>query len=127
MSCRFATVLKDTAVTRQVGPDFLVQRLIALGRLGADAGRLGIYLGAHPDFEAGANRGHGTIFGKRVEWHSLPHGEGLQALCRPPMPDDLPLMAHVWVQAPHDAQLRIMKQAAESMKLVKQQKLTPKY
>jgi hypothetical protein len=36
-------------------------------------------------------------------------------------------MAHVWVQAPHDAQLRIMKQAAESMKLVKPQKLTPKY
>jgi hypothetical protein len=119
-------VPKDTAVTRQVGPDFLVQRLIVLGRLGADSGRIGIYLGAHPDFEAGARRGDGTIFGKRVEWHSLPHGLGLQTLCKPPIPADLPLMAHVWVQAPNDAQLSVMKQAAESMKLVKPQEPRPK-
>jgi hypothetical protein len=112
------TVPKDTAVTRQVGPDFLVQRLIVLGRLGADAGRMGIYLGAHPDFQAGASRGQGTIFGRSVRWQSLPHGEGLQALCKPPIPDDLPLMAHVWLQAPNDDQLGALKQAAESMKLV---------
>jgi hypothetical protein len=80
----------------------------------------------HPDFEAGAIRGDGTIFGKRVEWHSLPHGEGLQTLCKPPIPADLPIMAHVWVQAPNDAQLSVMKQAAESMKLVKSQEPRPK-
>ncbi|MGZ3434346.1 MAG: hypothetical protein ACXVA7_21500 [Isosphaeraceae bacterium] len=119
-------VPRNTAVTKQVGPDFLVQRLIVLGRLGADSGRIGIYLGVHPDFEAGAIRGDGTIFGKRVEWHSLPHGEGLQTLCKPPIPVDLPLMAHVWVQAPNDAQLSVMKQAAESMKLVKPQEPRPR-
>jgi hypothetical protein len=112
-------VPKDTAVIRQVGPDFLIQRLIVLGRLGAESGRIGIYLGAYPEFQAGTTVDNGTIFGKKVEWHSLPDRKGLETLCKPPIPDDIPLMAQVWVQAANDAQLGLLKQAAESMKLVK--------
>jgi hypothetical protein len=73
-------VPKDTAVTRQVGPDFVVHRLIVLGRLGADGGCMGIYLGAHPDFQAGSSRGDGTIFGRSVRWQSLPHGSQIEVL-----------------------------------------------
>jgi len=58
------------------------------------------------------------IFGKNVEWHSFEQGGGLEALCKFPIPGDIPLFAHVWVQAPNDAQLGALKQASESMKLV---------
>jgi hypothetical protein len=58
------------------------------------------------------------IFGQNVEWHSFEQGGGLEALCKLPIPGDIPLFAHVWVQAPNDAQLGALKQASESMKLV---------
>jgi len=112
------TVPKNTVATKQVGPDFLVHRLIVLGRLGADSGSIGIYVGGHPSFKPGAKRGEGMIFGKNVEWHSFEQGGGLEALCKFPIPGDIPLFAHVWVQAPNDAQLGALKQASESMKLV---------
>ncbi len=112
-------VPKNMVATRQDGPDFLVHRLVVLGRLGADSGSIGIYVGNHPSFDPGAKKGDGMIFGKKMEWHSFQQGEGLQALCELPIPDTIPLFAHVWVYAPDDAQLVVLKQAAESMKLLK--------
>lgn len=112
------TVPKNTVATKQDGPDFLVHRLIVLGRLGADSGSIGIYVGGHPSFKPGAKRGEGMIFGQNVEWHSFEQGGGLEALGKLPIPGDIPLFAHVWVQAPNDAQLGALKQASESMKLV---------
>jgi len=111
-------VPKNTLATRQVGPDFLVHRLIVLGRLGADSGSIGIYVGNHPGFDPGAKKSEGMLFGDKVEWHSFLQGGGLQALCELPIPGDIPLFAHVWVRAPKDEQLGVLKQAAESMKLV---------
>ena len=77
------TVSKNTVATRQDGPDLLVHRLIVLGRLGADSGSIGIYVGSHPDFDPGAKKSEGMIFGKRVEWHSFLQGAGLEALRTP--------------------------------------------
>ena len=112
------TVPKNMVATRQDGPDFLVHRLIVLGRLGADSGSIGIYVGNHPDFNPGAKKGDGMMFGKKVEWHSYQQGGDLQALCNLPIPGELHLFAHVWVHALDDAQLNSLKQVAESMKLV---------
>ncbi len=112
------TVPKNTIATRQDGPDFLVHRLNVLGQLGADSGSIGIYLGNHPSFNPGAKKAEGMMFGKKVEWHSLQQGKGLEALCDLSIPGDIPLFAHVWVQAPNDAQVAALRQAAESMKLV---------
>ncbi len=106
------TVPKNTIATRQDGPDFLVHRLTVLGRLGADSGSIGIYIGNHPSFNPRAKKAEGTMFGKKVEWHSLQQGRGLEALCDLSMPDDIPLFAHVWVQAPSDAQIEALRQAA---------------
>jgi hypothetical protein len=113
------TVPKNMVATKQVGPDFLVHRLITLGRLGADSASIGIYIGNHPDFNRGAKKDDGIMFGKKVEWHSYQQAGDLQALCELPIPGDLHLFAHVWVHAPDDAQLGGLKQVAESMKLVK--------
>ncbi len=112
------TVPNNTIVTRQDGPDFLIHRLIVLGRLGADSGSTGIYLGGHPSFMPRAKKGEGLIFGNNVDWHSFQQGEGLQALCKLPIPGDSPLSVHVWIRAPNDAQLKLLRQAVESMKLV---------
>ncbi len=113
------TVPKNMTATRKDGPDFLVHRLIAVGRLGADAGSIGIYVGNHPDFHPGAKISDGMIFGKKVEWHSSQQGEGLEALCELPTPENVSLFAHVWVHASDDARLRELKQVAETMKLIK--------
>jgi hypothetical protein len=112
------TVPKNMVTTKQVGPDFLVHRLIVLGRLGADSESIGIYVGNHPDFHPGAKRTDGMMFGKKVEWQSFRKGGGLEALCKLPIPGDIPLFAHVWVQAPNEARLGELKQVAESMKLI---------
>jgi hypothetical protein len=116
------TVPKNIVTTKQDGPDFLVHRLIVLGRLGADSESIGIYAGKHPDFHPGAKNTEGKMFGKTVEWHSFQKGGGLEALCKLPIPGDIPLFAHVWVQAPNDARLGELKQVAESMKLIKVRK-----
>ena len=112
------TVPKNTVATRQDGPDFLVHRLIVLRRLGANPESIGIYVGNHPDFHPGANKGEGLMLGKKVGWHSSRQGVGLEALCELPIPGNPPLFAHVWVQAPNDTRLGELKQVAESMKLV---------
>jgi hypothetical protein len=114
----------NTVATKEVGPDFLVHRLIVLERLGADSGHIGIYVGNHPDFEPGAKKGEGMMFGKKVAWHSFEQGGGMQALCELPVPGESHLSAHVWVQAPRVNQLQALKQAAESMKLVEPKKAT---
>lgn len=56
---------------------------------------------------------------KKAEWHALPQGQGLQTLCKLPIPGNGHLQAHVIIHAPTDAQLMALMEAAESMKLVK--------
>jgi hypothetical protein len=112
-------VPKNTVATKQDGPDFLVHRLIVLGRLASNSGSILIYLGGAPDYHAGAKKGDGMLFGKKVEWHSLTEGEGLQTLCPLAIPSDEHLSAHIIISAPNDAGLKVVKEAAESMKLVK--------
>jgi hypothetical protein len=112
------TVPKNTVATKQVGPDFLVHRLIVLGRPGADSRSIGVYVANHPSFQPGAKKGEGMIFGKKVQWHSFAQGAGLEALCELPIPGPIPLFAHVWVQAPGDDQQAPLRQTAESMRLV---------
>ena len=119
-------MLNDTAVTTQVGPDFLVHRLIALGRLGADSGSIVVYRGGAPDYVPGAKKGEGKTFGKKVEWHLLREGQGVQTLCELPIPGDHRLYVHVIVRAPNDARLKALREAAESMKLVKPKGSSPK-
>jgi len=116
------TVPKNMVATKQDGPDFLVHRLIALRRLGANPESIGIYVGNHPDFHPGAKKGDGMMFGKKVDWYPLQQGVGLEALCELTIPDNLPLFAHVWVQAPDAARLGELKQVAESMNLIKVKK-----
>jgi hypothetical protein len=113
------TVPQGMVATQQFGPDFLVHRLIVLGRLGADSASIGIYVGNHPDFNQGAKKGEGMMFRKKVEWYSSRQQGDLQVLCRLPIPDEPSLFAHVWVHAPDDAQRKELRQVAESMKLVK--------
>jgi hypothetical protein len=120
------TVPKNTVATKQVGPDFLVHRLIVLGAVGSDSGGILIYVGGHPDYEPGAKKGEAMVFGKKVEWHSFPRGEGLQTLCDLPIPGDHDLKSHIIIHAPNDAQLNALKQTAESMKLVKTNRSPPK-
>lgn len=115
-------VPKNLVATRQDGPDFLVHRLVILGRLGAETGSIGIYVGNHPSFDAGTKKSNGMILGRKVGWQSFQPGGGLQVLCELPFAGPLPLFAHVWVQAPDDTQLAALKQAAESIKLVKARK-----
>jgi len=113
------TVPKNMAATKQGASDFLVHRLIAVGRLGADSGSIGIYVGNHPRFDAGAKSSEGMMFGKKVEWHSFRQGRGVEALCELPTPANPSLFAHFWVQAPDDARLGELKQVAETMKLMR--------
>jgi hypothetical protein len=112
----------NTVATKQVGPDFLVHRLIILGRLGADSGSMGIYIGDHPNLKPGAKKGVGVMLGKKIEWQSLTEGQGVETLCELSIPGDPHPVAHVWVRAPNDSQLQALKQAAESMKLVEVKK-----
>lgn len=113
------TVPKNTVATRQVGPDFLVHRLIVLGPLGSTSGYILIYVGGHPDYEPGAKKGEAVVFGKKVEWQSLAQGEGLQALCDLPVPGDGQLKSHIIIQAQNDDLRKVLRQAAESLRLVK--------
>ncbi len=113
------TVPKNTAATKQVGVDFLVHRLIILGPLGAAEGSILIYVGGHPTYEPGAKKGATVVFGKKAEWHSLPQGDGLETLCDLPVPGNRHLKMHIIIQAHNDDQLKILRQAAESLKLVK--------
>jgi hypothetical protein len=99
----------------QVGPDFLVHRLIVLRRSGTESGGILIYVGHHPDYQPAAKRGEGMMFGKKVEWHALAEGEGTQALLELPIPGAERLMAHVIVRAPNDARLKELREAAETM------------
>jgi hypothetical protein len=119
-------VPKDTVATTQVGADFLVHRLITLGRLGADSGSILIYVGGAPDYQPGPKKGDGILVGKKVEWHSWPGGQGLQTLCELPIPGDHHDYAHIIIQAPNDAHLRSLRVAAESMKLLKKKGSPPK-
>ena len=114
-------VPKDTVSTMQAGPDFLVHRLTALGRLGSDAGSMLIYIGGHPGYEPGAKKGKGLMFGKEVEWRSLgrEEGEGLQTLSKLPIPGNRNLNAHIVIRAPNDSQLQALREAAGSLKLAK--------
>jgi hypothetical protein len=112
-------VARNTVATKQVGPDFLVHRLIVLGPLGSDAGNILIYVGGHPDYQPGANKGEAVIFGKKVEWQSFQNGESVQALCNLAIPGESDLKSHIIIQAPNPDQLTILKQAAETLKLVK--------
>jgi hypothetical protein len=112
----------NTVATKQVGPDFLVHRLIILGRLGADSGSMGIYIGVYPNLKPGAKKGVGVMFGKKIEWQSFTEGQGVETLCELSIPGDPHLVAHLWVRAPSDSQLQALKQAAESMKLVEVKK-----
>jgi hypothetical protein len=112
------TVPKNVVATRQDGPDFLVHRLIVMGRLGADSGSTGIYLGDNPSFKPAVKKGEGMILGNNVDWHSFEQGGGMEALCKLPIPGDSPHTVHVWIRAPNDAQLRLQRQAVESMRLV---------
>ena len=77
------TVPKNMVATKQVGPDFLVHRLIVLGRLGADSGSIGIYVGIVPDFDPGHEKERRDVFGKKVEWHSFQHGGGCRRSANP--------------------------------------------
>ena len=119
-------VPKDTVATTQVGADFLVHRLIALGRLGSDSGSILVYVGGAPDYQAGPRKGEGMLLGKRVEWHTLPGGQGLQTLCELPIPGGHHVYAHIIIQASNDAQLRALRETAGSMKLVKTNRSPPK-
>ncbi len=92
------TVPNNTVATKQDGPDFLVHRLIVLGRLGATSGSMLIYLGGAPDYQAAVKKGDGVLFGKKVEWHALTEGEGLQTLCPLPIPGDEHLSAHIIIR-----------------------------
>ena len=111
-------VPENTAAMTQVGDDFLVHRLIVLGRLGGDSASIGVYVGEHPDFRPKPKMGEGAMFGKKIEWQSPREGKGLETLCELPIPGHK-LNAHVWIQAPNKAQLTALQQAAETMKLVK--------
>ncbi len=66
------------------------------------------------------------LFGKKVEWHLLPEGEGLQTLCPLAIPDDAHPSAHIIISAPNDAGLKALREAAESVKLVKVRGSSPK-
>jgi hypothetical protein len=120
------TVPNNTVATKQTGADFVVHRLIVLGRLGSDVGSILIYVGSHPHLEAGAKKAEGIMFGKKVEWASLPNGRGLQTLCELPITGDNHYNAHVIIQAPNETQLEALNLVAESMKLVKPTSSSPK-
>jgi hypothetical protein len=111
---------KDTAVTTQKGPDFLVHRIVVLGQLGTDSDGIGVYVGNHPHFKPGAKKESGTVFGKKIDWYSpVGRGRGLETCCELPIPGNDHFQAHIWVFAGNDARLATMKQIAETMKLVK--------
>ncbi len=120
------TVPMNMVATKQIGPDFLVHRLIAVGRLGHDVGSIGIYVGDHPNFQPRAKTLESMLFGKKVEWHVSAQGEGLETLCELPIPGELHLYAHVWISAPDAARLKVLREAAETMKLVKPLDSRPK-
>lgn len=111
----------NMAATKQDGPDFLVHRLIVLGKLGADSGSILVYVGNHPDFQPGPKKGQGTIFGKPIEWRGLGEGEGpgIQALCSLPILGRDGLVAHIIIYAANDTQLQALRKVAETMKLVR--------
>lgn len=120
------TVDENTVATTQVGPDFLVHRLVALAPLGADSVSIGVYVGNHPDFEPEAKRIPGRVFGKNVDWQPFREGKGLQTLCDLPIPGENGLKAHVWIHASTDGQLAAMKKTAETMTLVKVKRIPAK-
>jgi hypothetical protein len=112
-------VPQNTVATMQVGDDFLVHRLSVLGRLGVDSGSIGIYVGGHPQFQPASKTTKGTMFGKKIEWQSARQDRRLETLCELPIPGEKDLKAHVWIQAPNKAQLTALREAAETMKVVK--------
>jgi hypothetical protein len=116
---------QNTVATKQVGPDFVVHRLIAIGPLGSDSGSILIYIGGHPDYDPGTKKGESMIFGKKVEWQSVPQGPGLQTHCDLPIPGEAELKSHIIILAPNSAQLEALTQAAESLKLVKSRAMPP--
>jgi hypothetical protein len=114
---------KNTVVTTQMGPDFLIHRLVVLGKLGAGSDSIGIYVGNHPHATPGVKKGSGTVFGQKIDWHaSKTDKHGLETLCALPIPGEGGLMAHVWVHGTNDAQLAAMKRTAETLALVKTEK-----
>jgi hypothetical protein len=130
------SVPQNTVATRQVGPDFLLERLIILGRLGAEVESIGLYFGRHPSFKAGEKASDGTLFGKKVAWQPLRRG-GLEALvalpeagaptpAAQPGDGDQPMSAHVWITAANAARLAALKRVAESMTLIDTPKAKPR-
>ena len=114
------TVPQGVATTREMNIDFLIYRVIVLGPLGSDSGRLGMYIGNHPSFQPGKSVGKGTLFGKQVEWYLDGKGN-LEALCVIPNIDGNVLgrtKSHIWIYAPSNSQREALKRVAESIKLV---------
>ena len=114
------TVPKGMVVTTQRGPDFLVHRLIMLGRLGGNPGSVGVYLGNFPDFHPGVKKFEGMLFGKKIAWQEMPGAKGLETLCEHPLGEGFPASAHVWIVADDDARLAALRRVAESMRVVKE-------
>ncbi len=120
------TVPKNTVATKQVGPDFLVHRLIVLGPLAADSDSILIYAGFAPNYEPGAKKGDGMLLGKRVEWHGFPKGDGVQTLCDLSIPGNDDLKLHIIIHASTDIRLQVLKQSVESLKVVDSKNLQPR-
>ncbi len=110
---------KNAMITKQLGPDFVVHHLTLLGSLGAESGSVLIYVGLHPSFKPGEKKGEAKIFGKQIEWRALGKGEGLQTLCAMPSENGLPLKSHIILRAPSEGEIKILKETAESLDLVK--------
>jgi len=66
------------------------------------------------------------LFDKKMQWHSLPQGGGLQALCELPIPGDEHLVAQLIIQAEEDARVKELREAAETLRLAKPRGSTPK-
>lgn len=110
-------VPRNVVVTTQLGPDFLVQRIRVVGKLGAGSDMIGFYLGHAPSFERGKKASDGTLFGKKVAWQQGRAGQKLEALVELPRIAGPPDYAHVWILASSDEQLAALKRVAESMTL----------
>lgn len=114
-------VPKNFVATLQVGPDFFVHRLMAVGPFGSESESILIYMGDHPSYEPGPKARDGMLFGKRIEWHSSRDGERkrLETLCKVPIPGEHEPFAHVIIWPLDDGQLTALREMAESLKVVK--------
>jgi Beta-lactamase len=75
-----------------------------------------IYVGGAPDYHPGAKKGVGMLFGKKVEWHSVAQGEGLQTICRLPIPGDEHRSAHIMFGLPASTSSLVWAQPAAPLR-----------